>query len=90
MLSDLGYFDIEKPAFDLEQGPVWLKIDPATGMLSGTPDRGGRFDIVIAARIERNLRTLDENALSWGNEKVLSTSTERIAAATQHFVIVVE
>ncbi|HXI50441.1 MAG TPA: hypothetical protein VNH84_03030, partial [Candidatus Saccharimonadales bacterium] len=85
-----GYFDIEKPAFDLEQGPAWLKIDPATGMLSGTPDRGGRFDIVIAARIERNLRTLDENALSWGNEKVLSTSTERIAAATQHFVIVVE
>ena len=85
-----GYFDIEKPAYSLEQGPAWLKIDQATGMLSGTPARAGRFDIVIAARIERNLRTLDENTLSWGNEKVLSTSTERIGAATQHFVIVVQ
>jgi hypothetical protein len=85
-----GYFDIEKPAFDLEQGPAWLQIDPATGMLSGTPDRAGRFEVVLAARIERNLRTLDEKTLTWGNEKVLSTSTERIGAATQHFVIVVQ
>jgi hypothetical protein len=85
-----GYFDIEEPAFSLDQGPAWLKIDQATGLLSGTPDRAGRFDIVIVARIDRNRRTLDEKTLSWGNEKVLSTRTERVGAATQRFVIVVQ
>ena len=34
-----GYFDIEKPRFALERGPAWLKIDEATGVLSGTPGR---------------------------------------------------
>jgi hypothetical protein len=85
-----GYFDIEKPAFNLQQGPAWLKIDPATGLLSGTPDVAGQVQVVVAARIERDVRTLDENTLTWGNEKVLSTSTERIGAATQNFVIVVQ
>jgi len=45
---------------------------------------------VLAARIERNVRILDEKTLVWGNEKVLSTSTERIGSATQHFIIVVQ
>jgi hypothetical protein len=85
-----GYFDIENPAFRIEQGPAWLKIDPATGVLSGRPDAAGRFEVVVAARIERSVRTLDEKTLTWGNEKVLSTSTERIGSATQHFAIVVE
>ena len=85
-----GYFDIEKPAFTLDQGPAWLKIDQASGILSGTPDVAGQVEVVVAARIERNVRTLDEKMLTWGNEKVLSTSTERIGAATQSFVIVVE
>ncbi|HEY2953326.1 MAG TPA: hypothetical protein VGK40_12120, partial [Verrucomicrobiae bacterium] len=61
----------------------------ATGTLSGTPDVAGRFEVEVAARIERIVRTLDETTLTWGNEKVLSTSTERIGAATQNFVIVV-
>jgi hypothetical protein len=85
-----GYFDIETPAFRVEQGPAWLKIDPATGMLSGTPVAAGRFEVVLAARIERNVRTLDEKTLVWGNEKVLSTRTERIGSATQHFIIAVQ
>ena len=59
-------------------------------MLSGTPDVAGQVDVVLTTRIERNVRTLDEKTLTWGNEKVLSTSTERIGAATQHFVIVVQ
>src|SRR6185436_18964952 len=80
-----GYFDIEKPAFRLEQGPAWLKLDQDTGMLSGTPNATGAVEVVVAARIERNVRTLDEKTLSWGNEKVLSTSTERIGVASQHF-----
>jgi hypothetical protein len=45
---------------------------------------------VVTDRIERNVRTLDEKTLAWGNEKVLSTSTERVGAATQKFVIVVQ
>src|SRR5262249_37159015 len=85
-----GYFDIEKPAFTLEQGPAWLKLDPATGLLSGTPNVAGPAEVVLAARIERNVRTLDEKTLSWGNEKVLSTSTERVGVATQKFVIGVQ
>jgi len=36
------------------------------------------------------VRTLDEKTLAWGNEKVLSTSTERIGVARQNFVIVVQ
>ncbi len=85
-----GYFDIEKPAFSLEQGPAWLKVDQATGVLSGTPDAAGEVKVVVAARLERNVRTLDEKTLAWGNEKVLSTSTERVGVATQNFVIVVQ
>jgi hypothetical protein len=82
-----GYFDIEKPKFAIEQGPAWLKIEPATGMLSGTPDAAGKVEVAITATIDRQVRKLDEKALVWGNEKVLSTTTERVGAATQKFVI---
>jgi hypothetical protein len=33
------------------------------------------------------VRKLDEKALVWGREKVLSTPSERVGAATQNFVI---
>jgi len=33
------------------------------------------------------VRLLDEKALVWGREKVLSTTTRRVGAATQKFVI---
>jgi hypothetical protein len=85
-----GYFDIEKPRFTVERGPAWLKIDEDTGVIQGTPDVAGKVEVVLTARIEREVRNLDEKALVWGNEKVLSTSMERVGAATQKFVIDVQ
>jgi hypothetical protein len=85
-----GYFDIEKPKFALEQGPAWLKIDEATGVLSGTPDAAGKVEVAVAASIDREVRKLDEKVLVWGNEKVLATATERVGAAMQKFVIDVQ
>jgi hypothetical protein len=82
-----GYFDIEKPKFALERGPVWLKIDQSTGVLSGTPDAAGKVDVAVTATIDRDLRKLDEKALAWGREKVLSTATQRVGTAAQKFVI---
>ena len=85
-----GYFDIERPKFALEEGPAWLKINEATGVLSGTPDTAGRAQVVVTATIDRNVRNLDEKALVWGVEKVVSTTTERVGVSTQKFVIDVQ
>jgi hypothetical protein len=85
-----GYFDIERPRFALEQGTAWLRIDERTGALSGTPDLAGDVEVAVSARIEREVRHLDEKTLSWGNEKVMSTSIERVGACTQKFVIAVQ
>ncbi len=82
-----GYFDIEKPRFTLAQGPAWLKIDEATGALSGMPDVPGRAEVTVTVTIDRQTRKLDEAILRWGNEKVLSVDTERVGAATQKFAI---
>jgi hypothetical protein len=82
-----GYFDIEKPKFALVEGPAWLKMDEATGVLSGTPDAKGKAQVAVSASIDRQVRKLDEKALVWGGEKVLSTTTEHVGTATQTFVI---
>ncbi len=82
-----GYFDLEKPKFALDRGPSWLKIDEATGELHGTPDAAGKTQVVVTVAIDRTVRKLDEKALAWGSEKVLATSTQRVGAATQSFVI---
>ena len=78
-----GYFDIEKPKFTLVAGPSWLKLDEHTGVLSGIPDIAGKVDVAVVALAEREARNLDEKTLVWGNEKVLSTRTEQVGAATQ-------
>jgi len=85
-----GYFDIEKPKFSLVQGPAWLKIDEISGLLSGTPAEPGKLEVAVTATIDRQVRTLDEKALVWGREEVLSTTTERVGTATQKFVIDVQ
>jgi len=85
-----GYFDIERPGFAVERGPAWLKIDENTGALSGTPDVEGKVEVVVTTTLHRELRKLDEKALVWGNEKMLSTTRERVGAATQKFIIDVQ
>src|SRR5205085_3811561 len=82
-----SFWDIEKPRFAIEQGPAWLKIDPATGLLSGTPDAAGKVDVAVTVTIDQELRKLDDGILGWGNEKVVSTSTERVGSATRRFSI---
>jgi len=85
-----GYFDVEKPRFALEEGPAWLRIDPSTGVLSGTPTAPGKAAVTVRATIDRDVRKLDEKALVWGREKVLSTATERVGTASQKFAIEVQ
>jgi hypothetical protein len=82
-----NFWDIEKPRFVIEQGPAWLKIDPATGLLSCTPDAAGNVDVAVTATIDQELRKLDDSTLGWGVEKVVSTSTERVGSATRKFSI---
>lgn len=83
----MNYWDLEAPRFALEQGPSWVKLDANTGLLSGVPDRPGKVTIVVTATIDREVRKLDVGVLSWGNEKVVSTGTQRIGGATQKFTI---
>jgi hypothetical protein len=82
-----GYFDIEKPVFALTQGPAWLTIEKSTGVLSGTPDAPGSFDVVVTVTVDRTVRHLDESKLVWGQENVLSEDEKRVGEATQKFVI---
>ena len=76
--------------FSLQRGPQWLTIDRATGVLSGTPDRTGTTEVVVSVALERDVRSLDEERLKWGIEKVISSSTETAGSVTQGFVIDVD
>jgi hypothetical protein len=83
----MNYWDIENPHFALQQGPTWLQIDERTGVLSGVPDSPGRVVVIVTATIDREVRELDERALSWGLEKTLSTRSQRVGVATQTFTL---
>jgi hypothetical protein len=82
-----NFWDIEKPNFAIGEGPDWLRIDPDTGTLSGTPDAAGTFDLTVAVTIDREVRKLDDGGLGWGVEKVVSTSTERVGSARRRYSI---
>jgi hypothetical protein len=83
----MNYWDIEEPRFAVEKGPAWLKIDARTGVLSGMPESPGKVVVVVTVTIDREVRMLDERALSWGQEKIMSTSTQRVGVATQTFTL---
>jgi hypothetical protein len=85
-----NFWDIEKLQFSLTKGPDWLKIDGATGLLTGTPPAAGAFEVEVAVALEREVRKLDHDTLSWGNEKVISTSMERVGTASQRFTLTVQ
>jgi hypothetical protein len=83
----MGYWDVERPRFRLEQGPKWLTIDEATGRLSGKPDRAGRTEVVVSITLERARRNLDPAQLQWGVEKILETGIETVGIAKQAFAV---
>jgi hypothetical protein len=83
----MNFWDIERLRFQIQRGPAWLAIDEATGLLSGTPDRVGKWEVVITADLKREDQRLDEAALKWGIEKVVSTDTITVGSASQSFVI---
>jgi hypothetical protein len=88
--QESGYFEIERPRFTFVQGPAWLNLDEATGLLSGTPADAGAADVSVVVTIERQVRQLDESRLVWGQEVIVSEDTERVGEATQKFVIQVQ
>ena len=83
----MNFWDVERLRFRIVKGPKWLVIDEVSGLLSGTPDRVGKSDVVIAVNLERDEQRLDEAALKWGIEKVVSTGTVSAGSARQSFVI---
>ncbi len=82
-----GFWDIEHPVYALEQAPAWLTIDAAAGLLTGTPDAAGRADVVVTVTTDHEVRKVDLRSLGWGQEKVVSTSVERVGSDTQRFTI---
>jgi hypothetical protein len=85
----MNYWDVENPRFAMRQGPRWLTVDERTGVLSGVPESPGQVVITVTATIDREARELDERALSWGQEKTLSTRTQRVGTATQTFTLAI-
>lgn len=85
-----SFWDIEKAKFVLVQGPAWLRIDEATGLLSGKPDVAGNAEIIVSVTLERSVRRLDDDRLSWGHEKVLGVATDKLSSGPHKFRITVE
>ena len=82
-----SFWDVEHPVYALERAPAWLKIDGATGLLSGTPDAAGGAEVAVTVTTDREVRNLDPDKAGWGVESVVSTNTERVGSDTQRFTI---
>jgi hypothetical protein len=83
----MSFWDFERLKFHIQRGPQWLSIDEATGLLSGTPDRAETAAVVVSVTLQRDVRRLDEQALKWGIEKVISSCTETAGSASQSFTV---
>jgi hypothetical protein len=85
--NSMGYWDIEQPTYKIEQGPAWLTIDAATGVLSGTPDAAGPVQVIVQASIDRDVPVVDEAVLAWGNYKATGTTKVHVGDSSQEFTI---
>jgi hypothetical protein len=85
-----NYWDVEKFKFAVVKAPDWLKLNADTGVLQGTPPAAGTVEVEVTLLLEREARKLDPGTLAWGNEKVVSTATEKAGSATHRFTIAVE
>lgn len=83
----VNFWDVQEPRYALEQGPAWLEIDAATGLLTGTPDAPGKAQVTVAATLRREVQELEPDRLAWGRRQVTSTTTEEMGPVTQKFVI---
>ena len=83
-----NFWDIEKPTFTLVHAPAGLSIDPKTGLVTGTPKTGGPVSVSVS--LERTAQQVDAKTLSWGNEKVLSTSAVIFGPCVQQYVLNLE
>ncbi|HLY08721.1 MAG TPA: Ig domain-containing protein [Planctomycetota bacterium] len=86
----MNFWDVERLKFTLTSGPAWLTIDEKTGVLSGTPTAAGKAAVTVSATVEKDARVLDEKALVWGVEKVVSTAPEKVAGGILDFVVEIE
>jgi hypothetical protein len=84
------FWETERPKFALAEAPAWLSIDPATGLLSGTPPAPGRVKAVVAASLEVEDRRVDPKALVWGHDKVLGSAVKTLGPARLELAFEVE
>lgn len=55
-----GFWGREELAFSLLQGPPWLKVDPKTGTLEGSPPSPGSARVQLEARTQFGRRAVQE------------------------------
>jgi hypothetical protein len=83
----MSFWDIERPSFLIRRGPAWLSIDRTSGVLSGLPANAGKAEVEIELTLESDRRSLDEDALKWGIEKVVASGTATVGTARLSFAI---
>ena len=86
-LQVVKFWDVQEAGYSLLEGPAWLRIDEATGLLSGKADAPGKYKVVVAARLQRKLEKLDLDALAWGLRRVTGEAFEEMGPSIQKFVL---
>ncbi len=84
--STKGFFELEGCEFSLAAGPKWLKLDPKTGVLSGTPARKdvGAVDVEVVAK-----RTYPRERTAGGNQWAAKSAARFQASGRRKFRITV-